>query len=165
LATPASCTLDARVSRGPHLIGRQQAMTLVPLTQEDVERVEQAVTACFADESDIEGTKTEVVQFSTKRSRKLRDRAFHAAHGVCCVCRQDYSAVLGGRGVRVLQVHHREQLSARKAPAVTRLDELAVVCANCHLLLHLDPKYALKVEQLRKMLVADGSRWPGLRSR
>jgi hypothetical protein len=148
----------------PILIGRQQAMTLVPLTAKDVERVEQAAAACFADESDIEGTKTEVLQFRTKRSRKLRDRAFHAAHGVCCVCRQNYSAVLGGRGVRVLQVHHREQLAAREAPAVTRLDELAVVCANCHLLLHLDPKNALKVEQLQEMLIADGSLSPGPRS-
>jgi predicted HNH restriction endonuclease len=64
--------------------------------------------------------------------------------------------VLDGRGVRVLQVHHRKQLSAREAPSITKLGDLAVVCANCHLLLHLDPKNALKVEKLREMLEADG---------
>jgi hypothetical protein len=139
----------------PIQIGRQQAMTLVPLTGDDVKLVEQAAAACFADESDIEGTKTEANQTRTKRSRKLRQRAFDAAHGICCVCRRDYSRVLGGRGVRVLQVHHREQLAAREMPAITKLGDLVVVCANCHMLLHLDPKNALTVEELREMLKAD----------
>jgi hypothetical protein len=141
----------------PVQIGQQQAMTLVPLTSDDIKQVEQAAAACFADESDIEGTKTEVIQFKTKRSRKLRALAFKAARGVCSVCGRDYSKVLGGRGVRVLQVHHRAQLSARGKPSITKLDDLAVVCANCHLLLHLDPKNALKVEKLRKMLEVDGA--------
>ncbi len=137
-------------------VGRQQAMTLVPLTAHDVQRVEQSAGGCFADEADIEGTKTEVVQFKTKRSRRLRDLAFKAARGVCCVCRRDYSTLLGGRGVRVLQVHHRDQLAARDAPSLTKVKDLAVVCANCHLLLHLDPKNALSVEDLQEMLEADG---------
>lgn len=133
-------------------IGIQQAVALVPLTDSDVERVEDAAASCFADESDIEGLKTEVRQFKPTRSRKLRDKAFQSAHAVCCVCRRDFSKLLGGRGVRVLQVHHRLQLSSRETPMITRLADLAVVCANCHLLLHLDPKNALSVERLRKML-------------
>jgi Zn finger protein HypA/HybF involved in hydrogenase expression len=137
-------------------LGQQQAVTLVSLTAEDVEGVEQAVVSCFAEESDIEGTKTEIRAIKTKRSRKLRDMAFKAADGVCCVCQRDYSKVLGGRGVRVLQVHHREQLSVRDAPSITKLSELAVVCANCHLLLHLDSGKALNIEELRAMLQADG---------
>lgn len=106
----------------------------------------------FAEESDIEGTKTEVVRITSKRSRRLRDLAFKAAQGVCCACRRDFSKVLGGRGVRVLQVHHRQQLAARDAPSVTKVSDLAVVCANCHLLLHLDPENTLSVEELRGML-------------
>lgn len=140
----------------PIQIGRQQAVTLVPLADDDVKRVEQATAACFADASDIEGTRTELVQFKTKRSRKLRALAFKAARGICCVCDRDYSKVLDGRGVRVLQVHHRDQLSARDVPSVTKLSDLAVVCANCHLLLHLDPKNALRAGKLREMLEADG---------
>jgi hypothetical protein len=110
----------------------------------------------FAEESDIEGTKTEVVRLTSKRSRRLRDLALEAARGCCLVCRRDFTQVLGGRGVRVMQVHHRRQLSARDVPSVTRLSDLAVVCANCHLLLHLDVEKALDVEELREMLEADG---------
>jgi Zn finger protein HypA/HybF involved in hydrogenase expression len=138
-------------------LGQQQAVTVVRLTAEQVGRVEQAVAGCFADESDIECTKTEVNCLRNKRSRRLRDRAFEHARGICSVCRRDYSKVLGGRGVRVLQVHHRHQLSARTAPSITKLSELAVVCANCHLLLHLDSGMALGVEQLREMLQNDGT--------
>ena len=68
------------------------------------------------------------------RSRQLRDLALENADGVCCVCDVDYSKVLDGNGVRVLQVHHRKQLAASDAPRLTSLKDLAVVCANCHLL-------------------------------
>ncbi len=140
----------------PIRIGKQQVVTLVLLQGEDIKRIEDTVGACFAEESDIEGMRTEVVRFKSKRSRKLRDLAFTAAHGLCAVCQRDYSKLLGGRGVRVLQVHHRNQLSARDVPSVTKISDLDVVCANCHLLLHLNPKQTIRIDALRQMLQADG---------
>jgi hypothetical protein len=109
----------------------------------------------FAEEADIEGTKTEVIRIISQRSRRLRDLAFHTAQGICSVCRRDFSKILDGRGVRVLQVHHRQQLAARDVPAVTKISDLAVVCANCHLLLHFDPERALSIEELQEMLQVD----------
>jgi hypothetical protein len=109
----------------------------------------------FGLESDIEGTKTEVLRLTTKRSRRLRDTAFIAAKGLCSVCDRDFSLLLEGRGVRVLQVHHRKQLSAFEMPRRTKLNDLAVVCANCHALLHLDSDAPLRVEELRRMLKRD----------
>jgi hypothetical protein len=105
----------------------------------------------FAEPEDIEGTKTEALRFSTKRSRRLRNLAFKSAKGICCVCERNFSKLLAGRGLRVLQVHHRDQLSARNCPSVTKVSDLAVVCANCHLLLHYDPKKAMSVEKLKSM--------------
>jgi 5-methylcytosine-specific restriction protein A len=67
-------------------------------------------------------------------------------------CGADYSKPRGLNGRRVLTVHHREQLSAFEEPAETTVDELAVVCANCHLLIHSDPKAAMPVEDLQKIL-------------
>lgn len=110
----------------------------------------------FTGESDLEGLVTEVVRFQRKRSRKLRDLAFQQANGVCCVCERDFSKLLGGRGMRVLQVHHRDQLAARDEPTLTTVSDLAVVCANCHLLLHLDANKALNVDELRNLLWEDG---------
>jgi hypothetical protein len=59
--------------------------------------------------------------------------------------------------VRVLQVHHRQQLAARDVPVVTKGSDLAVVCANCHLLLHLNPEKALSVKELQEMLRVDSA--------
>ncbi len=86
--------------------------------------------------SAIEGLATEIKMTRFGRSRSLRDSARAIANGVCAVCRRDFKSVLAGRGTCVLQVHHLKQLSSRDTPAVTRLKDLVVVCANCHMLLH-----------------------------
>jgi len=108
----------------------------------------------YSNPTDIEGLKVEYTSFTRTRSRRLRDLAFNESNGICCVCKQDFTKLLDGNGVRVLQVHHRQQLSSVDTPSVTSLNDLAVVCANCHLLLHLDPKRALAVEALQEMLQA-----------
>lgn len=98
----------------------------------------------------IEGLKTETVRYIRGRSRYLRDLVLKESLGICCVCDVDYSRVLDGDGVRVLQVHHRNQLAIDDVPRVTRLQDLAVVCTNCHMLIHINPKSALTIEELRK---------------
>lgn len=105
-----------------------------------------------AEPAAIEGLRTETKTYVRGRSRQLRELALKKAAGICCVCNVDYKQLLKGKGVRVLQVHHRKQLAASNAPRVTHLSELAVVCANCHLLLHMNPQHALGVGELRTML-------------
>ncbi len=104
-----------------------------------------------ADLSDIEGIQTETRVLVRKRSEILRRAALDGAKG-CSVCDRDFSKVLNGEGTRVLQVHHRRQMASLDTPRVTKIEDLAVVCANCHLLIHLNPKRAISVERLRKML-------------
>jgi 5-methylcytosine-specific restriction protein A len=74
------------------------------------------------------------------------------AKGICCVCDVDFSLLLNGYGVRALHVHHRTQLSSSDSPRVTRIEDLAVVCANCHMLIHLEARRTLSVEDLRQRL-------------
>jgi hypothetical protein len=102
--------------------------------------------------SDMEGTLTEVRTAKRGRSQRLRMAALRNSSGICGICRRDFRRILSGRGVRVLQVHHKKQLSAIKSPRLTKLSDLLVVCANCHILLHLDPSRALEPSVLRKML-------------
>ncbi len=145
-------------------IGRTQLSTVDVLSLRDISKLERQVIEeqetrprrRFADESDIEGIRSEYTATRTSRSRKLRDKAFALADGVCAVCQFDYGQVLGGDGVRVLQVHHKNPVSQNKGPTVTNLNDLVVVCANCHLLLHLDTKKVLDVPKLRKMLRDQG---------
>jgi hypothetical protein len=139
------------------VLGRDH-FTVTPLSDSEVKRIEgtRQERPRMADESDIEGLKSELLTTTRKRSRRLRDMAMESAKGICAVCRRDFTKILSGRGVRVLQVHHLEQLSARNTPAVTRLADLVVVCANCHLLLHLDVRRTLSVDELRGLMQNEG---------
>ncbi len=105
-----------------------------------------------AEPSVFEGSLTEIVTFKQGRSRALRDRALKRSNGRCEACTVDYSTLLDGKGVRVLQVHHRKQLAATDRPRLTKLSDLAVVCANCHMLIHVNPKKALSIERLKALL-------------
>jgi len=109
------------------------------------------------DLAEREGAPVEYTAMRRGRSRRLRDLALEQAKGVCASCGRDFSKVLAGLGGVVLQVHHRKQLAASSAPRVTRLDDLGVLCANCHRLIHVDPYRALAVDELRLMIRADGN--------
>lgn len=110
------------------------------------------VESTQADVRATEGIRREVTQYVRGRSGKLRQAALANANGICEGCGKNFRKLLDGDGVRVLQVHHREQLSVLTAPTVNTVRDLAVVCANCHMLIHSDSKNALKVENLQQML-------------
>lgn len=98
----------------------------------------------------VEGIARESVVLSRSRSSALRREALRISGGVCACCGVDFSQLLNGRGLRALQVHHTKQLALRETPEATSLNDLAVVCANCHAIIHTDPKVAMKVEELRE---------------
>jgi hypothetical protein len=102
----------------------------------------------------IEGQAREVRALSYGRSAALRDAALVAAAGVCEGCGTDFNRVLGGRGLRALQVHHKNQLSLRDEPNATQVRDLAVLCSNCHSVVHADPLAPLPVEALRALWLA-----------
>lgn len=106
----------------------------------------------IAEPAAVEGLKTEIKTYVRGRSRQLREAALEKANGICCVCDIDYKELLNGKGIRVLQVHHRNQLAASDTPRVTKLSELAVVCANCHSLIHMNPREAIEIEKLKRIM-------------
>jgi hypothetical protein len=74
----------------------------------------------------------------------------------CQVCRFDFEATYGAIGRQYIECHHKNPLSERaeeeqQESATTGVDEVAVVCANCHRMLH-RRRPALQVEELRAFL-------------
>lgn len=77
--------------------------------------------------------------------RRERDRALRAsklsavrAEGrpiACEVCGFDFAATYGALGEGYIEVHHRLPLHA-SGPVKTRLEELALLCSNCHRMIH-----------------------------
>jgi hypothetical protein len=76
------------------------------------------------------------------RERWLRDEKIaevKKANGgrlPCEACGFDFFDVYGEIGRDYAQVHHLKPLSDRTKPSLTKLSELAVVCANCHIMIH-----------------------------
>lgn len=96
----------------------------------------------------IEGIATE--QKVLSRSKKLRDEAKRRAKGKCYTCEKNFLEIFGERGERVLEAHHKRQVKLMKTPELTRVEDLAVVCANCHRLIHANSKQAMEVDELRR---------------
>lgn len=105
--------------------------------------------------SDMEGSLREVLTMQRHRSRRLRDLALGEAEGTCSACQVDFSAIAGGIGLRVLQVHHTNPLAASRGSRPTGLKDLAVVCANCHLMLHAERDVVMSIRALRGRLAVD----------
>ena len=76
------------------------------------------------------------------RERWLRDEKIAQVKGVnggrlpCQTCGFDFFEVYGEIGRDYAQVHHLKPLSDRTKPSLTRLSDLAVLCANCHVMDH-----------------------------
>lgn len=80
-------------------------------------------------------------------------RRFKEAHGhlFCEVCGFDFSDTYGELGDDFIEAHHRVPLSESYDLVETSVDDLAMVCANCHRMLHRTKPW-LTVEQLRQRL-------------
>lgn len=88
--------------------------------------------------------------FRTRNAKLILEKK-KISDGKCEVCNMKFEERYGkiGRGYRV--VHHKKAIGSRKVAAPTTLKDLAVVCANCHAMLHrTEPPMTLK--QLRNRM-------------
>jgi 5-methylcytosine-specific restriction protein A len=72
----------------------------------------------------------------------------------CEACDFDFASVYGELGAGFAECHHVSPLSELEGPRETTLDDLAIVCANCHRMLHKRPWR--RVDELRALLQARG---------
>ena len=82
---------------------------------------------------------------------KKKDQALNK-HGKleCEVCGFVFAEVYGKLGERFIECHHTTPVSELGEDHATTLEELALVCANCHQMLHVSG--LLPVEELRTMV-------------
>jgi len=76
-----------------------------------------------------------------ERSRRLRELAKRRAlktHGriACVVCGFDFAAVYGALGDGFIECHHTKSVSTLPEGATTKLEDIALLCANCHRMVH-----------------------------
>ncbi|HET8892541.1 MAG TPA: HNH endonuclease [Gaiellaceae bacterium] len=93
-----------------------------------------------------------------ERSRKLVQRKKQRAlrqHGelACEACGFVYATRYGPLGANFIECHHRQPVSDLLPGSKTTLEDLALVCANCHRMIHCRRPW-LTVEELRVLVQA-----------
>jgi 5-methylcytosine-specific restriction enzyme A len=74
----------------------------------------------------------------------------------CEICGFDFEATYGERGTGFIEVHHGVPLHLLKPGTKTKLDDLHLLCANCHRMIHYRRPW-LTVGQLKGSLCIDGT--------
>lgn len=104
-----------------------------------------------------EGQRLLRAHYARERSPRLRKdklRAFRGAHGAlyCEICGSEISAQDPEPFTnRAFEVHHKNPLASATAPVRTTLDDLAVLCANCHRAVHANTNITENYVKLAKL--------------
>jgi 5-methylcytosine-specific restriction protein A len=106
--------------------------------------------------SALEGKKRWVQHFQRERDRKLVDakkRQVLTKQGklICEACKFDFTEFYAPHAANFCEVHHRKALADLREGEETKLHDLAILCSNCHRVIHLI-KPMPQVEQFRAML-------------
>ncbi|MBO6522956.1 MAG: HNH endonuclease [Balneolaceae bacterium] len=91
---------------------------------------------------------------NTKIIKKKKETEFQRMGKLPCeACMFDFYQKYGSLGYKYIECHHRTPLSEFSSTTRTSLDDLALVCSNCHRMLHRKVD-ELSVEGLRSILSA-----------
>jgi HNH endonuclease len=117
--------------------------------------LEERVSA-FGGKSYEEGLKRLRWHEAPERNTRLviaAKNAFKRKHGklFCEVCDFDFSARYGKRGKDYIEAHHLVPISQLTAATMLTIEDLAMVCANCHRMLHQPPR-CITLKKLRMLL-------------
>lgn len=99
-----------------------------------------------------EGQRRLVLHLQRERNQSVvRAKKKQATSLSCEVCGFSFARVYGGAAGDYCEVHHLLPLSDVERPIKTRMEDLAILCANCHRVVHLcNPPHSL--DQVRSML-------------
>jgi hypothetical protein len=107
-----------------------------------------------------EGIRRQAERSFFQRNPQLAQQAKASFSCVCKVCGFDFAKTYGRLGQGFAEVHHLNPLSERPptewtATVRTNIEEVAVLCANCHRMIH-RRKPAFSIEELRAMISPKG---------
>lgn len=108
------------------------------------------------DEDATEGRILTRVHQSRERNRKLVQRKKTSTlekqgRLACEACEFDFSKVYGERGEGFIECHHTRPVHTLEPGSKTRLKDLALLCANCHRMVHAQRPW-LSVDELKALI-------------
>lgn len=102
-----------------------------------------------------EGKQTTILVNKYERNSKAKAEAIRI-HGLeCLACGFNFENFYGKRGANYIQVHHLKPIASYEGEVdVSPANDLAVVCSNCHSMIHRYPKTPLNIKDLKKIIEA-----------
>lgn len=101
----------------------------------------------------VEGKKKMIYTISYERNQKLRGQAVILHGTTCSVCGFNFEKVYGKWGEGYIQVHHLKPLAENKTEMeINAKDDLTVLCANCHSMIHRKKDKVLSIAELKSLL-------------
>ncbi|MGP4060034.1 HNH endonuclease [Halobacillus sp. H74] len=96
--------------------------------------------------------KTHKIKERDSRVIKHSKESFKKNNGtlICEACGFDFEKVYGKRGKDFIEAHHNNLVSKMKEGDKTRIEDITMLCSNCHRMIHKKPMMTLK--QLRDLL-------------
>lgn len=85
------------------------------------------------------------------REAKQKFKREHGGKLYCEICGFDFSVVYGDIGEDYIEIHHIKPISKMKEGERTNLNDVAVICSNCHRIIHRKKPW-LTIEQVKKCL-------------
>lgn len=138
---------------------RKDALAVLYLDLEPCDSREQVTDdPSISSATAVEGGAVLTSHIRRERSRQLveaKRRAHRVEHGhlSCEACGLSECELPPEIGEACFEAHHLLPLGLRQASAITKLDDLGLLCANCHRLIHRSSPM-LSVRDLRKLRVA-----------
>lgn len=100
-----------------------------------------------------EGSKKERLVSIYERKPALRAKAIEIHGFTCQVCDFNFGKSYGKHGENYIEVHHITPLSVLiKEKEINPKTDLAVLCSNCHRMIHRDKNNPLNIVDLRNLL-------------
>jgi 5-methylcytosine-specific restriction protein A len=101
----------------------------------------------------FEGEKKKRLSNHYERNPKLRIAAIKAHGFECSVCGFNFRKFYGKQGDGFIEVHHLKPVSTLESSTpVCPINDMAVVCSNCHRILHRNKDKVLSIEELRNLI-------------
>ena len=109
------------------------------------------------EEEYVEGQRTTRLVSHYERNPNLRSTAIAIHDTRCQVCGFDFAEVYGELGEGFIEVHHLKPVADYAGEvSVDPEEDMAVVCPNCHRMLHRGEDGPLTVAELREVLQTHG---------
>lgn len=101
----------------------------------------------------FEGQKKERLSNFYERNPQLRIAAIKMHGFVCKVCGFDFTKFYGDYGSGFIEVHHLKPVSKlEESTKVCPINDMTVVCSNCHRMLHRNKDKVLTIKELQELI-------------